>query len=49
MSFFVSWMIWLFAPTLCVVLLACLLSALRIKPPKKQYGEASWFPDEKDY
>lgn len=34
-------LVWLFAPTICVVVLACVLSILRIKPPKPRRD--GWF------
>ena len=42
-------LIWLFGPTICVVVLACVLSVF--KPPKKKYwgpGE-SWWPEEREW
>ena len=41
MKFLLIFFLWLFAPTFGVVLLACLLSLLRIKPPKPRRD--GWF------
>jgi hypothetical protein len=37
--------LWFFAPTLFVVLLACILSLLGIKPPKPRRD--GWFGDQR--
>jgi hypothetical protein len=37
--------IWLFAPTAVVCVIALVLSALRIKPPKHKPGQPSWFKE----
>lgn len=42
----IIFLIWVFGPTLCVVLLACGLSLLGLKPPKT--GKPSWFIDPED-
>ena len=41
MDLFIVFMIWLFAPTFLCILLACLLSLLRVKPPKPRRD--GWF------
>lgn len=35
--------LWLFAPTLCVVVLACVLSMFHVKPPPPR--QDGWFGD----
>lgn len=48
-SFFLSWLLWLFAPTLCVVVIACLLSVFGFKPPKTKPGQDSWFTNDRHW
>ena len=41
----VSWLIWMFAPTLCVVVIAVVLSLLPIKVPEVKPGPHSWWKE----
>lgn len=44
---FLIFLIWVFAPTICVIALACGLAALGIKPPKR--SNPSWFVDKDEW
>lgn len=42
-TFLLAFLLWLFAPTMLVVLIAIVLSVLGFKPPKHHPGQDSWF------
>lgn len=44
---FLIFLIWVFGPTICIVLIACLLSLTPLKPPKTRRG--GWFIDKEDW
>lgn len=41
----VSWLIWMFGPTLCVIAIAVVLSLLPIKVPEVKPGPHSWWKE----